>query len=293
MAQRASADQQPASVLATGQASVFGRAGGQAGLAVALLTLAGAAWVATDLRMAGMDAGPGTDPGGLGFFISTWVVMMAAMMFPSVTPMALAYRDVQHQRRGRPWGMGSGGPSLFVGGYLAVWTAAGLAGYALLQAGRSLDGGLLAWSRGGRWLAAGVLVAAALYQLTPAKQTCSGQVPRAASVCPAVLARRSIWCAAPGLRAWLVVPGLLLGADGSAVCAWSHERGVDGARLGTDRGRASAPVAQAGDDQHRRADRRDRVRRRRSARAAADAHDPGEPRGDACTEDADARTRCR
>src|SRR5438874_255645 len=37
--------------------------------------------------MAGMDAGPGTDLGTLGFYTGVWVVMMAAMMFPSVWPM--------------------------------------------------------------------------------------------------------------------------------------------------------------------------------------------------------------
>jgi hypothetical protein len=35
---------------------------GQLAVVSALLALAGVAWVATDLRMTGMDAGPGTDP---------------------------------------------------------------------------------------------------------------------------------------------------------------------------------------------------------------------------------------
>src|SRR6185503_5290208 len=38
----------------------------------ALIALAAVAWWATDLRMAGMDAGPGTDPGAFGFYITTW-----------------------------------------------------------------------------------------------------------------------------------------------------------------------------------------------------------------------------
>jgi predicted metal-binding membrane protein len=122
--------------------------------------------------MAGMDAGPGTNPGALGFFISTWVVMMAAMMLPSITPMVLAYRDVRHQRPGNRRSANAGDPGLYVAGYLAVWAVAGLAAYALLEAGRSLDGGLFAWDRAGRWTAAGVLAAAALYQLTPSKSAC-------------------------------------------------------------------------------------------------------------------------
>jgi predicted metal-binding membrane protein len=136
-----------------------------------LLTLAAAAWVATDLRMAGMDAGPGTNPGALGFFLSTWVVMMAAMMLPALTPMVLEYRAVQHERHhGASANLGD--TVLLLAGYLAVWAAAGLLGYALLEAGRSLVGGLFAWDHAGRFTAAGVLLAAALYQLTSSKTTC-------------------------------------------------------------------------------------------------------------------------
>jgi predicted metal-binding membrane protein len=158
--------------LAAHSATAFGRLGRQTALAGALLALAGAAWVATNLRMAGMDAGPGTNPGALGFFLSTWVVMMAAMMLPSITPMVLAYRNLQSEHRDRGASASAGDSGLFVAGYLAVWTVAGLTAYALLEAGRSLDGGLFAWDRAGRWAAAGVLAAGALYQLTPAKRAC-------------------------------------------------------------------------------------------------------------------------
>jgi predicted metal-binding membrane protein len=137
-----------------------------------LITLAAAAWVATDLRMAGMDAGPGTNPGALGFFLSTWVVMMAAMMLPAVTPMVLAYRVVQQERHRHGASAHLGGIVLLLAGYLVVWAAAGLLGYVVLEAGRFLDGGLFAWDRAGRFTAAGVLVAAALYQLTPSKNAC-------------------------------------------------------------------------------------------------------------------------
>jgi predicted metal-binding membrane protein len=141
-------------------------------LAGALLTLAGVAWVATDLRMSGMDAGPGTNPGAFGFYISTWIVMMAAMMLPSITPMVLAYRTLKRGHRGDGGAANTVDIGLFLAGYLAVWAAAGLVGYALLETGRSLDGGFFAWSRAGRWAAPGVLVAAALYQLTPSKSRC-------------------------------------------------------------------------------------------------------------------------
>jgi predicted metal-binding membrane protein len=121
-----------------------------------LLVLAGVAWVATDLRMAGMDAGPGTNPGDLGFYLSTWIVMIAAMMLPSITPMVLTFHDLRHERRGHGPSASAFNTGLFVGGYLAVWAAAGLVGYALLEARRSLDGGLFAWDHAGHWAATGV-----------------------------------------------------------------------------------------------------------------------------------------
>ena len=149
-----------------------GRLGGQPALAGALLALAGGAWVLTDMRMAGMDGGPGTDPGALGFFLSTWVVMMAAMMLPALMPMVLTYRAVQHERHGEGASANPTDTALLLAGYLVVWAAAGVLGYALLDAGRSLAGGFFAWDRAGRVTATGVLVAAALYQLTPAKSAC-------------------------------------------------------------------------------------------------------------------------
>jgi predicted metal-binding membrane protein len=132
-----------------------------------LLALAAVAWFVSDLRMAGMDAGPWTNPGAFGFYISTWVVMMAAMMFPSVAPMVLFYRRLQLGRR-----TGSASTALFVVGYLIVWAACGVLAYMLLKEVRSLDAGLLGWHRAGRWLAAGLLASAALYELTPLKAAC-------------------------------------------------------------------------------------------------------------------------
>jgi predicted metal-binding membrane protein len=129
------------------------------------------AWLITGDRMAGMDAGPGTDPGSVGFYVSAWVVMMAAMMFPSIAPMVLMYGRVENRRRE----LGKtrrGATVLFVTGYLVVWTGFGLVAYALLEAIRSLSIDALSWKEGGKYLAGGVIVAAAVYQLTPAKDVC-------------------------------------------------------------------------------------------------------------------------
>ena len=59
---------------------------GRLGLVGLLLAIAGLAWWWTARSMSGMDAGPGTDLGALGWFVGVWVVMMAAMMFPASAP---------------------------------------------------------------------------------------------------------------------------------------------------------------------------------------------------------------
>jgi predicted metal-binding membrane protein len=124
----------------------------------ALLALAAGAWVVTVERMEGMDGGPGTALGGIGWFMVSWALMMAAMMLPSLVPAALAFARA-----------GERTVAAFVAGYVSVWTAAGLAGYLVFDGLRSLDIGFLAWDRAGRYVAAGVILAAAVYQFTTAK----------------------------------------------------------------------------------------------------------------------------
>lgn len=73
----------------------------EASLVAVLLSLAAVSWVVTAVRMDGMDMGRWTDPGPLGFFLTTWVVMLAAMMFPSVAPMVIAYGRIHRHRPDR------------------------------------------------------------------------------------------------------------------------------------------------------------------------------------------------
>jgi predicted metal-binding membrane protein len=122
-----------------------------------LLVAAGVAWVVAVERMRGMDAGPGTDLGGLGWYLGIWVTMTAAMMLPSVVP------HVAWLARRAP-------TLLFAVGYLAVWTAYGLAAYALYRLATAFDTGWLAWDEAGPYVAGGVIVAAGLYELTPLKR---------------------------------------------------------------------------------------------------------------------------
>jgi len=74
------------------------RAPGAVLVAAVLLAAALITWILTIDRMAGMDAGPGTDLGALGWFLGLWVTMMAAMMFPSAAPMAVVVRRVAGER---------------------------------------------------------------------------------------------------------------------------------------------------------------------------------------------------
>ena len=141
-------------------------------LVAALLALAALGWLVADARMAGMDEGLWTDPGSLGFYVPVWVAMTAAMMLPSTAPMVVAHSEVEQRRRYLGRAPKRGASAAFVGGYLLVWTAFGVIAYALVEWVRSLDVDALSWGRDGRYLAAAVIAAAAVYQLTPVKDVC-------------------------------------------------------------------------------------------------------------------------
>ncbi len=131
-----------------------------------LLAAASASWAITADRMQGMDMGPGTDLGGLGWFTVVWATMMAAMMLPSLVPMSVVHLRIGRSRSGRA---PTAAASVFAVGYLAVWALAGVVAWLFFEAVRLLAAPGLSWDDGGRHLAGGVIVAAALYELTPAK----------------------------------------------------------------------------------------------------------------------------
>jgi predicted metal-binding membrane protein len=151
-----------------GPTPAFAAARARLGLIALLFGLAAVAWWSTADRMSGMDAGPGTDLGALGWFLGVWVVMMAAMMFPSVAPTVALYARMAHDRV-------RAAPLVFAAGYLVTWAAAGVAAYALFKLGRSWLGDDLTWDGAGQWLAGGTLIVAAVYELTPLKNVCLGK----------------------------------------------------------------------------------------------------------------------
>jgi predicted metal-binding membrane protein len=162
----ASAHERPAE--AAGLAPAFAAARARLGLIALLFGLAALAWWFTVDRMRGMDDGPGTELGTLGWFLGVWVVMMAAMMFPSVSPTVALYSRLTRGRAPLA-------PLVFACGYLLTWTAAGVLAFGISDVGGGLLGQTFSWDRAGRWVAGSILVAAALYEVTPVKDVCLGK----------------------------------------------------------------------------------------------------------------------
>jgi predicted metal-binding membrane protein len=147
---------------ASAEPLALGRA--RLGLAAALVAAAVGGWWWTIGHTEGMDGGPWTALGAFGWFVGVWLVMMAAMMLPSVAPTVLLYGRMQGERSlACTWA--------FVGGYLVMWVAVGVSAYGASRTA----GDALAWNRAGRWIAGAGLVAAALYELTPLKDVCLGR----------------------------------------------------------------------------------------------------------------------
>lgn len=95
-------------------------------------------------------------------FLITWTVMMAAMMLPSVAPVASLYsRSISERRALRL--------TLFTGGYLVIWASAGVLAFALgAFIGRLSDANPSLGTTAG---VAAYLVCG-LYQLSPLKYRC-------------------------------------------------------------------------------------------------------------------------
>jgi predicted metal-binding membrane protein len=115
---------------------------------VATLGLAAASWAVTAWLMNGMDMGVATRPGGFWFFAAAWVTMMAAMMLPGAAPAVIRNARLNGAARTA---------LLFTGSYLAIWAVAGVVAYALDRPHGSLAAGA-------------VVIAAGVYELTPAKR---------------------------------------------------------------------------------------------------------------------------
>lgn len=128
-----------------------------------------------DMPMAGVaaEARPGWSPGLWLLVAAMWWTMMVAMMSPSAAPAVLLYGRVVRHAGGRSDGSALAPTGAFAAGYFLAWltfaVAATVAQWALEQSG--LVASAMMGSRD-RWLSAGLLFAAGLYQLSPLQAAC-------------------------------------------------------------------------------------------------------------------------
>lgn len=134
---------------------------------LAVAVLAAIAWAVTVMLARSMGNGPGTMGLALLPFLGLWVVMMAAMMLPSVAPVAVLWTRLiagAAAGPGRVMRM-----SLFLAGYLLAWAALGVIAFGALDgAGRLLTASPTA----AKWLGVAIFIAAGSYQLTSWKDWC-------------------------------------------------------------------------------------------------------------------------
>jgi len=134
---------------------------------IAVAAVAAVAWAVTVTLARHMGNGPGTMGLALLPFLGLWVVMMAAMMLPSVAPVAVLWtRLISGASAGAGRAMRM---SAFLAGYLLAWAAVGAVAFAALAGtGRLLTASPVA----ARWLGVAIFIGAGVYQLTPWKDWC-------------------------------------------------------------------------------------------------------------------------
>ena len=126
-------------------------------IALAFVNVAALAWALTIAQSRSMDDMT-MGLGSIGSFVAGWVVMMAAMMLPSATPLVFEFARSAEGRRG--W---QAATALLGVTYLGLWLAFGIVCYALYNVvgmpwpNQRLIGGV-------------ALVIAGLYALTPLKR---------------------------------------------------------------------------------------------------------------------------
>ncbi|MDJ0381967.1 DUF2182 domain-containing protein [Streptomyces sp. G-G2] len=132
-----------------------------------MAVLALSAWVLVVGQARGMGIEAGTMGMGIPLFLLLWLVMMIAMMFPSVAPVAITWaRAISRQSTGAAR---AARLAQFVGGYLLAWTAFGILTYGIL----AVTGRVVADHPGaGRWIGAGAFLLAGVQQLGPLKDIC-------------------------------------------------------------------------------------------------------------------------
>lgn len=135
-----------------------------------LLILATASWIILIWQTRTASGMAMALPMGASLFLVLWVIMMVAMMFPSVAPMVLAFIQIQHERRGT--GRTFAPTWVFIGAYLLVWTIFGLLAYAGTLGVTTLAQRLPWLIQNTTRISGGIIVLCGLYQFTPLKHVC-------------------------------------------------------------------------------------------------------------------------
>ncbi len=137
-----------------------------------LLALAAAAWALLVWQSADMDTAMASPTMALSapMFLTVWIVMMVAMMFPTAAPMILTFHQVQAGKRQR--GEAFVATWIFVAAYVLLWTLAGLAAYLGVVVAEAAATRFVLRPTTAARIGGAILVAAGLYQLTPLKALC-------------------------------------------------------------------------------------------------------------------------
>lgn len=104
-----------------------------------------------------------------GAFLLFWIIMMAAMMFPSAAPMVQTYFAISRRRENVRAGAST---VTFLLGYLAVSALSGVAAFILARAAERAIALHHLETGGIARLGSVIVIAAGLYQLTPMKHFC-------------------------------------------------------------------------------------------------------------------------
>lgn len=142
-------------------------------LAALLLALTTIAWMSVldaDAAMQSMHGPPSLSFGAAAAFTLQWGVMMAAMMLPSAAPMILLYRGAR--QRSVAAGDAAIPAELFALTYVVLWAVTGIPVYIGYVATGRLALASPAFSEAVPHVIAVTLLAAGIYQLTPAKHAC-------------------------------------------------------------------------------------------------------------------------
>lgn len=142
-----------------------------------LVGLSVLAWIVTVQHMGGMGYAVVTGGMTMGMpfsvthmllYIVLWGVMMVAMMFPAIVPVAGIFATMAKQKREHP----SLSVWAFVSGYTVLWTLTGGVGYAADLTMQTVPAHFPVLKTYNMPISGALLMVAGLYQLTPLKDRC-------------------------------------------------------------------------------------------------------------------------